>query len=81
MITIPIDPIIVHFGHIAIRWYSLIIMAAILIGLQIALREADRKGFSRDAIYDMALWLVLGAIVGARLFHVIDHWNDTFAAN
>ncbi len=81
MIVIPIDPIIVHLGHIAIRWYSLIIMAAIYIGLQIALREADRKGFSRDAIYDMSLWLIFGAILGARLFHVIDHWNDTFAAN
>jgi len=81
MITIPIDPIIVSFGHLAIRWYSLIILAAIFIGLQIALREADRKGFSREAIYDMALWLILGAILGARLFHVIDHWQDTFAAN
>lgn len=81
MITIPIDPIIVSFGHLAIRWYSLIIMAAIGAGLFIALREADRKGFSREAIYDMFLWLMLGGIFGARLFHVIDHWKDTFAAN
>src|SRR5512142_3346844 len=81
MITIPIDPIIFHFGHLALRWYSLIIMVAIAIGLWVALREADRKGFSRDAIYDMAIWLIFGAILGARLFHVIDHWKDTFAAH
>lgn len=81
MITVPIDPIIVSFGHLAIRWYSLLIMAAIAAGFWIALREADRKGFSRDAIYDMALLLIPSAILGARLFHVIDHWKDTFAAN
>jgi phosphatidylglycerol:prolipoprotein diacylglycerol transferase len=81
MITIPIDPIIVSFGHLALRWYSLIIMAAIAVGFWIALREADRKGFRRDTIYDMAIWLIPSALLGARLFHVIDHWKDTFAAN
>lgn len=81
MITIPIDPILVSFGHLAIRWYSLIILAAVIVGLFVLLREADRKRFSRDAIFDMIPWLMLGGILGARLFHVIDHWNDTFAAN
>jgi len=81
MITIPIDPIIVSFGHLAIRWYSLIILTAVLIGLHVALREADRKGFGREAIYDMLPWLMLGGILGARLFHVMDHWQDTFAVN
>lgn len=82
MITIPIDPIIASFGgHLALRWYSLIILVSVAIGFWIALREADRKGFSRDTIYDLAMWLIPSAIIGARLFHVIDHWNDTFAAN
>jgi len=81
MITIPIDPIIVSFGNLALRWYSLIILAAVLIGFRVVLREAGRKGFNRDAIYDMVPWLMLGGILGARLFHVIDHWQDTFAAN
>lgn len=81
MITIPIDPILISFGHFAVRWYSLIILAAVVVGLFVVLREADRKGFSHDAIFDMIPWLMLGGILGARLFHVIDHWNDTFAAN
>ncbi len=82
MITIPIDPIIVSINHhLALRWYSLIIIVAIIVGLQVALKEADRKGFSRESIYDMFLWLMLGGIIGARLFHVIDHWQDEFVAN
>ena len=39
MITISIDPILFSIGHFMIRWYSLIVLAAILIGLWIAGRE------------------------------------------
>ena len=81
MITIPIDPILVSFGHLAIRWYSLIILTAVGIGLFVVLQEADRKGFHRAAIFDMIPGLMLGGILGARLFHVIGHWQDTLAAN
>lgn len=81
MFTMPIDPIILSYGHYALRWYSLIVLVAIVAGIWVAGREAQRKGFGRDAIYDLSLWLVLGGIVGARIFHVIDHWSHEFAAN
>lgn len=80
MVTVTIDPILFHLGPFAIRWYSLIIMAAVAAGFFIAKREAERKGFSTDHLYDMAGWLFIGGLIGARLFHVIDHW-ETFAAN
>jgi phosphatidylglycerol:prolipoprotein diacylglycerol transferase len=81
MITIPIDPIIFSIGHFHLRWYSLIVGTAILIGVWLAVKEAGRKGFIKDEISDSILWIVLAGIVGARLFHVIDHWPDEFAAN
>lgn len=79
MITIPIDPILFSIGHFMIRWYSLIVLAAILVGVWIARREAERKGLDKEMIYDLALWLVPAGIVGARLFHVIDHWDDEYS--
>jgi phosphatidylglycerol:prolipoprotein diacylglycerol transferase len=81
MVTISIDPIIVSFGHFALRWYSLIVLTATVIGVWMAGREAERKGLRKEAIYDLALWLVPAGIVGARLLHVIDHWSDVYAAN
>ena len=33
MITLPLDPIIAHIGPLALRWYSLIVLGAIAIGL------------------------------------------------
>lgn len=79
MITIPIDPIIFSIGHFMVRWYSLIAVTAILIGIAIATREARRKGMDDDVISELVLWLVPAGLVGARIFHVADHWNDIYS--
>jgi len=81
MITISIDPIIFSLGHFMVRWYSLIVLTAIGIAVWLTAREAERKGFKKDEIYDGALWVVVGGLIGARLFHVLDHWPHEFAAN
>lgn len=81
MITINIDPIIFSLGHFMVRWYGLIVMAAVVVGVALAAREAERKGFRKTEIYDSALWVVAGGLIGARLFHVLDHWPHEYAAN
>jgi len=79
LITVTIDPIIFTLGHFHLRWYSLIILLAIGVGLWLVSREAQRKGFLPEAISDMAIWVIVGGMIGARLFHVIDHWPDIFS--
>src|SRR5512146_1583350 len=81
MITISIDPIIFSIGHFMVRWYSVILMVAMLVGVWFTAHEAERKGFKKEQIYDIAIWIVFAGILGARLFHVLDHWSDEFAAN
>lgn len=81
MFTISIDPVIFSFGYFTLRWYSLILMIAMGVGIWLTAREAERKGFKKEQIYDIAIWIVLAGIFGARLFHVLDHWTDEFAAN
>ncbi len=80
MITLSIDPIIFTIGHFAVRWYSLILLIAIAVGVWFTAREAGRKGFKKDDIYDAAVWIIIGGLIGARLFHVLDHWSHEFAA-
>ena len=81
MITINTDPVIFSIGHFTLRWYALIVLAAIIVGVWLTAREAQRRGFKREDIYDGAVWVVVGGLLGARLFHVLDHWPHTFAAN
>lgn len=81
MITISIDPIIFSIAQFHLRWYSLIVISAIFIGVWLALKEVERKGFNKDKITDSLIWIIVGGLIGARLFHVIDHWPDEFSAN
>ncbi|PKO07958.1 MAG: prolipoprotein diacylglyceryl transferase [Chloroflexi bacterium HGW-Chloroflexi-2] len=81
MITISVDPIIFSIGHFHLRWYGLIISIAMLMGVWLAIRESGRKGFNTDVIFNSAAWIIIAGFIGARLFHVIDHWSDVFAAN
>ncbi len=74
-IIINIDPVIFHLGAFELRWYSLAITLAIVVAVLIAAHLGKRKGIVTEEIYSLALWVVLGGIVGGRLFHVIDHWE------
>ena len=71
-IVVAIDPVLFRLGDVAIRWYGLAIALGIALGIALALREARRLGISEDATYSCALWSTLGALIGARLFHVVD---------
>ena len=80
MITVSIDPVIVSIGHFMIRWYSLIVVLAVSAGKWLAWREAKRKGLSESVFSDVVIWAIIGGLIGARLFHVMDHWSDEYAA-
>jgi phosphatidylglycerol:prolipoprotein diacylglycerol transferase len=80
LIEIDIDPVIVHLGPFALRWYSLMIMIGVMVGTWLAAKFAERRGIPADDVYSAALWVVLGGIVGARLAHVIDRF-DFYRAN
>ena len=78
--VIDIDPVIVHLGGFALRWYSLTFAGGIGLALILTLREARRRGLNADKVSNVALWAVLGGLVGARLFHVVDQL-DYYMAN
>ena len=83
------DPVLVHIGPIAIRWYALAYMAGILLGWRYiaGLVKAEwlwaRRGpiATTLQIDDLILWITLGIIVGGRLGHVLFYtpqliWTD-----
>lgn len=79
-IVIDINPTILHFGHFMINWYSVIVILAIIAAVAISIRESKRKGIPTEVMYSLVPWVLLGGIVGARLFHVIDRW-EIYAGN
>jgi phosphatidylglycerol:prolipoprotein diacylglycerol transferase len=79
MFTISIDPVAFTIGALQVRWYSIIISAAVALLLVVMLRETKRLSIQRD-IYGIFLWGVVGGLVGARLAFVIYDWEH-FVAN
>jgi phosphatidylglycerol:prolipoprotein diacylglycerol transferase len=73
------DPVLIHIGPLAIRWYALAYVAGILLGWRYAvgLVRGERlwavRGPPASAaqIDDLILWITLGVIVGGRLGHVL----------
>jgi len=81
MITVDINPVLFGFGHFAVRWYGVIVAGSIGLAAWVASREARRKGLSLEIYQDVLLWVILGGLIGARAFHVVDHWPHEYAAN
>lgn len=71
--TIDMDPYIFHVGHIGLRWYGLLFATAVVAGFWLAARETRRLGIPRQKFESIAAWGLVGGIVGARLFHVVDN--------
>ncbi len=55
------------------------IALAFLAGLWTATRRARRENISGEKIADVVLWLMVGAIIGARFVYVTTYWKDEFA--
>jgi phosphatidylglycerol---prolipoprotein diacylglyceryl transferase len=45
------------------------------VGIWLAVKWAVKAGYTEDDTFSVAMWGVIGAIIGARLFHVIDQWD------
>lgn len=70
-----IDPVAISIGPIKIYWYGIIIALAMLIGISLATKEAQKLGLEEDTMVDMALWAIPIGFIGARLYYVLFKWD------
>ncbi|HQN05461.1 MAG TPA: prolipoprotein diacylglyceryl transferase [Anaerolineaceae bacterium] len=57
-------------GPIFIYYYGILIMSGAVAATFLAARLAKRNGENPETIWDMLPWLLIGGIVGARLWHI-----------
>jgi len=69
-------PIIFEVGPIAIRWYGLLIATAVLIGITLSQYLAKLRKVNPELIADSAIWMIIFAIVGARIYYVLFQWEE-----
>jgi phosphatidylglycerol:prolipoprotein diacylglycerol transferase len=91
MLVIPyptFDPVLIHIGPLAIRWYALAYIFGILIGwayARVLIRSERLWGgkapFTAVEFDDFVLWVTLGIILGGRTGYVLFYNLPHFAAH
>jgi phosphatidylglycerol:prolipoprotein diacylglycerol transferase len=82
MIDINIDPNLLTadlFYRLVISWHGFFSFVAVGSAVLLVGRWAPLRGIEPDAIYSIAIWAILGGVIGARLVHVIDNWGDIYS--
>ena len=70
-IHINIDPVLLRLGPLALHWYGLMYVVAIVVGLWLIRRYTARQGIKQDQVYRMLWWCIVAGLVGGRLYFVI----------
>lgn len=77
-------PTLINIGPLPIHSYGLMLALSFIAAIFISSRRAEKAGISKNAIMDLAFWIIISAILGARLYYVIlhpeefkGHWLNT----
>ena len=57
-------------GH-PIMWYGIIIALTMVIGFAVSHSKAKFEGISSDSVFDLAIYLIIFCVIGARLYYVL----------
>ncbi len=71
-------PILFKIGPVEVRSYGVMLALSFIIGIYLAGRKAEKIGIDKKYIYDLSVYLMIGAILGARLTYVVLHLSDFY---
>jgi phosphatidylglycerol:prolipoprotein diacylglycerol transferase len=69
LFTIPI------FGGLKVFGYGAMLVVAFVTSTWLAARRASRERLDPEVIWDIALWIFLCGMLGARLFYCVEYWG------
>ncbi len=74
-IPITIDPVIVTIGPVALRWYGLMYVVGIVMGLWAIRGYTRRKGIHSHTVYRLLWWCIVAGLIGGHLYYVVQQPN------
>ena len=74
MFDIPPDPIAFQLGPIAVGWYGLCYAIGLAAAYVVLIRLARVAGEDPDIVGNGIIIVSIAALIGGRLYHVIDQW-------
>lgn len=70
-IYLNIDPVMFNLGPLPVRWYGLMYVVAIIMGLWAVRGYRKRKGLTNEILDSVLWWCIVAGLVGGRLYFVI----------
>src|SRR5437868_11544604 len=67
-------PRLLHFGNFGVPSYGVLVALGVVIGLLVTVRLARQQGLDPDRVWNLGIIVVLGALIGAKLFLIVDEW-------
>jgi phosphatidylglycerol:prolipoprotein diacylglycerol transferase len=77
-ISIGMNPNIIDAGGFTLSWHGLLTFLSVALAVVLVARWGGRDGMVVDSIYSVAMWAIIGGVVGARVLHVIDFWDEIY---
>lgn len=69
-------PVIINLGPLTIHSYGLFISLGFTFGILLAIFRAPRFKIETAAVLDMAIYSIISAIVGSRIFYIIVNYHE-----
>jgi len=64
-----------EIGPLTLHTYGVLLAAAFLVGLWVASREAKRAGLDSSRVTDLAIYVLIAGLLGAKLLLVVIEWD------
>ena len=77
-ISIGINPNLIDFWGLTLSWHGVMTFVGVAVAVWLVARWGGREGMSVDSIYSVAVWAIIGGVIGARILHVIDFWDEVY---
>ena len=81
MIDITPDPVFIRLFGFPIYWYGIAYAAGLAAVYWVLIREARFRGLDENLIGTGLIVVAVAALIGGRVYHVIDQWSTLYAAD
>lgn len=69
------NPVMISIAGIEIRWYSVILLLAVIIGVSLLIKEGRQYDYPKDFLFNLAFWVIIFGFIGARIYYVIFNYK------
>ncbi len=70
------NPVLIDLGFFQIRWYSIMLLIAFLVGMFFIFKEGKKLGIDKDFLFNLTFWTIIFSLIGARLYYILFNFSE-----